>query len=267
MTSSDYVEFTIHPLRRDANSLSLLRSECLAIVSKYSVNYLWHQDIFNIKEIGPGNGSGDHRRNFLHGKVHVGDNVEDEWYVVSLLLELSKIHPDLVIRITDQDGELLLIETADRLPRWAQDPEQADGRAFIHRGDLHLIPIAQSPGQLTPMPMAVTPGDQTLNMAADIVRRFSDVTRAADDVQEGLRARLGNYPGDWSAFQHYTHMFLLPKAKYLLDKHPQLAAKAITAFYQRDPIDLRMLRVPKHFDPKTSKSVKSRKLCRDSVRG
>ena len=45
--------------------------------------------------------------------------MEDEWFVVGLLRELTLRDHDLVVRITDQDGELLLIETADHLPRLA----------------------------------------------------------------------------------------------------------------------------------------------------
>ena len=56
------------------------------------------------------------------------------------------------MQIGDQDGEVLLIEAADHLPKWAQDPETAENRVFIHRGAVHLIPIAKTPAELTPIP-------------------------------------------------------------------------------------------------------------------
>ena len=69
----------------------------------------------------------------LTGRVTFGENVEDEWFTISLLRELTLKNPDLVIRVTDQDGEVLLIEVADALPRWAQDPTTSDGRAYLHQ--------------------------------------------------------------------------------------------------------------------------------------
>lgn len=34
----------------------------------------------------------------LHGKTNFGDNVGDEWFVVSLLYELSRVFPETCIR-------------------------------------------------------------------------------------------------------------------------------------------------------------------------
>ena len=59
--------------------------------------------------------------------------------------------------MNDQDGEVLLIEVADVLPKWAQDPEMVENRVFICRGAVHLIPIAKSPAELTPLPSANCP--------------------------------------------------------------------------------------------------------------
>jgi len=256
----DFVEYTIHPCDEEEvteERLSRLRSECLAIVSKFSLDYLWHQDIFDIKEIIPANSNNSASKkksiNYLSGRVCVGDNVEDEWFVIGLLFELSLTNPDLVIRVTDQDGEVLLIEAAEALPKWAQDPTAAEGRAFIHQGRVHLIPVAQHPGQLTPWPSAKPSGNQqpiSVSQAANIVRRFAEVTRADDVIQKAVTSRLDQYPRDWSAFQHFSHYVMPLKAKLVLDKNPQFLAGAIRAFYQRDMIDVRCLRLMKNFSPK-----------------
>ena len=52
---------------------------------------------------------------------------------------------------------MLLIEAADFLPKWAQDPETAENRVFIHRGCVHLIPIAKTPAEITPLPSMNSP--------------------------------------------------------------------------------------------------------------
>lgn len=66
-------------------------------------------------------------RSFLQGRTNFGDSVEDEWLIVYLLRELSKQYPQSWIRVFDSDGEFLLIEAADALPRWL-NPEVAENR-------------------------------------------------------------------------------------------------------------------------------------------
>lgn len=68
----------------------------------------------------------------LHGLTNYGDSVEDEWLVVYILKELSKQFPELWIKIVDTDGEFLLIEAANALPRWL-NPEIADNRVSGYR--------------------------------------------------------------------------------------------------------------------------------------
>jgi hypothetical protein len=64
---------------------------------------------------------------YLHGLTNYGDSVEDEWLIVYILRELSNRFPELWIKIVDTDGEFLLIEAANALPRWL-NPEIADNR-------------------------------------------------------------------------------------------------------------------------------------------
>lgn len=58
----------------------------------------------------------------LYGITYYGDNIEDEWFIVFLLIQLTKEFDNLIARIIDNDGEFLLIEAANHLPEWA-DPE------------------------------------------------------------------------------------------------------------------------------------------------
>lgn len=68
----------------------------------------------------------------LYGITFYGDNIEDEWFIVYLLQEISKSVTDLVVRVVDSDGEFLLIEAADYLPSWA-NPERCEKRVSIDR--------------------------------------------------------------------------------------------------------------------------------------
>lgn len=73
-------------------------------------------------------------RSFLQGQTNFGDSVEDEWLVVYLLRELSRKFRHSWIRVFDSDGEFLLIEAADALPKWL-NPDVAENRVgpvFLH---------------------------------------------------------------------------------------------------------------------------------------
>ena len=73
---------------------------------------------------------------YLYGRTEYGDSVEDEWLVVYILRELSKKHPYLWVRVVDTDGQFLLIEAANALPRWL-NPEVADFRVWQKLGALY----------------------------------------------------------------------------------------------------------------------------------
>lgn len=48
-----------------------------------------------------------------------GDNIEDEWFIVYLVKNITKLYTNIVVQIKDSDGEFLLIEAANYLPSWA----------------------------------------------------------------------------------------------------------------------------------------------------
>lgn len=86
----------------------------------------------------------DGKGSSLGGTMRIGEAIDDEWLVVWLLKQVSLKWPDLVIsyvpsslkiirprltacRIRDTDGEFLLIEAAEHLPRWLT-PDNAENR-------------------------------------------------------------------------------------------------------------------------------------------
>lgn len=69
-------------------------------------------------------------RFYLYGLSNYGDSLEDEWLIVYILKELSRQFHELWIQAVDTDGEFLLIEAANALPRWL-NPEIADNRVCL----------------------------------------------------------------------------------------------------------------------------------------
>ena len=109
-------------------------------------------------------------------------------------------------RIVDSDGEFLLVEAADSLPRWA-NPETCINRVshclpnnfivskrglhlklqvFIHGGQVHLISIADRPSSITPLPS----GQPSLMDAVHIVRSKPHLTIAPAPIQEPIHQRI-----------------------------------------------------------------------------
>lgn len=66
----------------------------------------------------------------LASNTNFGDNLEDEWFIVYLVLELTKRCEDLIVQIKDNDGDFLLIEAADYLPAWVR-PENSENRVSV----------------------------------------------------------------------------------------------------------------------------------------
>lgn len=66
----------------------------------------------------------------LYGITHYGDNIEDEWFIVYLLQQITKEVTGSIARIVDADGEFLLIEAADYLPKWA-NPDTCENRVSL----------------------------------------------------------------------------------------------------------------------------------------
>jgi hypothetical protein len=74
--------------------------------------------------------------NLLRGRTEYGDSIEDEWIIVYILRELTKTFPELWVKVTDSDGEFLLVEAAATLPRWLE-PDIADNRVcFGHLAEV-----------------------------------------------------------------------------------------------------------------------------------
>lgn len=57
---------------------------------------------------------------------------------------------------------------------------------FIYKGELHIIPIAQNPGEITPVPG----GTPSISSAITAVRDFSSVTKASDSVQKAVGRKI-----------------------------------------------------------------------------
>lgn len=111
--AEDFVEYFLFPKH---NSVSSALEEINKKVSSYVKDYIWHKDPFFLKKVEVSENNGNPYkfnifslrllpRHFLelgiphlHGITHFGDNIEDEWFIVALLMRLTEEISGLVVR-------------------------------------------------------------------------------------------------------------------------------------------------------------------------
>ena len=120
-----------------AEALEATRAACMSHLEPHVEGYIWQKDPFQLEVVAatpPGTSRGGAPAH-LAGVTRFGDNVEDEWFIVWMLRELTRAFPALAARVWDDDGEFLLIETAFHLPRWLK-PETAANRVWLCGGEM-----------------------------------------------------------------------------------------------------------------------------------
>ncbi|KAG9236058.1 SGT1 protein-domain-containing protein, partial [Amylocarpus encephaloides] len=237
----DCVEYSLFVIDAEIKSqkellsrLEALRKEASRMAEGLLKEYIWQRDGFKLEvESEP-----DLGMMYLHGLTNYGDSVADEWLIVYILKELSKRFPDIWIKVVDTDGEFLLIEAANALPRWL-NPEIADNRVWIHNNNLHIIPLRASStpdAKTNPIsrPLSLDEAYKTITTNASILIH-------SPLIEAEAFYRLHSYPNQISSSLHHAIIVIPRKLAYALHDRPASIAPATEAFYLRDPIALKPL--------------------------
>nr|XP_020638823.1 protein ecdysoneless homolog isoform X2 [Pogona vitticeps] len=214
----------------------------LAHLAPILVSYIWQYQPFNLK-YKPAKGDIPAH---IGGLTKFGDNIEDEWFVVYLIKEITKEFPELVARVDDNDGEFLLIEAADFLPKWL-NPENSTNRVFFHHGELCIIPLPKTSEERTLLPVT----SPTIPQALKLFSIYSGHFVASKSIREAVYKRINGYPTRIQTFLHRAHCYIPGGIAAVLKQRPTLVSAAVQAFYLRDPIDLKACQVFKTFPPET----------------
>ncbi|KAK9679091.1 hypothetical protein K7432_016422 [Basidiobolus ranarum] len=158
-------------------------------IQPWLLDYIWNKEHFNLR-IKRGDDS-DPSYPFLAGSTTFADCIEDEWFIVFLLKEISLIFPECVIRVFDNDGDFLLIEAALYLPEWIT-PENSQNRVYIHNGKYHIVPIPKTPADFGVFPA----GQLSIQKAVEIVRKSSHLTVQKGRIQSAMQERVSGYVTD-----------------------------------------------------------------------
>lgn len=170
---------------------------------------------------------------YLRGNTDYGDAVEDEWFIVFMLREISLSHPSAWIRVSDADGEFLLVEAANVLPSWLS-PEMDRHRVWIHNGHLYIIPLETESSVSTPKNM-------TLRNAVDFIQRNHQLLINSPFIEAEAFYRLEKYPGHLKQSTHHALVRIPRKLAYAIHENAKSLSAAVEAFYLRDAVDLKRI--------------------------
>lgn len=204
------------------------------------------------------------------GCTNFDENIEDEWFIVFLLFELSKLDQELVIQVEDSDGYFLLIEAADHLPKWV-NPKTSLNRSFIYKGQLHLLePLNESLNvdsnenlnenlnrksnrqfsERLDSKQSTKIKPPSIEQALDQIRDSRLKTVCSSQIQEQIRRRIEEYPAKIYSSLHKCKVTVPTSIAFILNEKPEFISHSIRAFYNRDDLDLDACRLMKNFPPK-----------------
>ncbi|GAB5030208.1 sgt1 [Nannochloropsis oceanica] len=175
----------------------------------------------------------------LQGRVCVGENVEDEWFVV-WLLQQATADPELAAlgltaRVWDADGDFLLIQAALVIPDWL-DPDNSMFRVWIRGGRFHFLSEVHHP--LTAVTRPLTAQRALLLLASSSSSSSSPTSTVAPWLDGVLDERLGIYPDAIEGSKHRAACYLPLSIAVLLRERPYLVAAAVRALRSREPGEL-----------------------------
>jgi hypothetical protein len=237
-------------------ALQARATQMMYFLQPWTRDYIWHRDDFVLAPHWAGaSAEATDVRRVLYGRVYWGENIDDEWFVVWLLLQLTRRWPGVVAEVTDNDGQFLLIEAALEIPRWLK-PANAAHRVFLSGGALHIVPLARDGG---------ADGQITASEGVSLVCCERVATQAPSDTSEAVMRRLRSAGLDPSAGTsisacggggcdpavHRARLWLPRAALRILAEEPWLVAAAVEAYVSRDPIDMRVCKHMVAFPPAT----------------
>jgi hypothetical protein len=227
----EYMVFIIESRLSDIQTRERLQAFQRALnvlEKKFLKEYIWQRDSLKLDLVREEN------QWLLRGRSNYGDSVADEWLIVYFLRELSKEFKDAWIRIYDSDGEFLLIEAANALPKWL-NPEVAENRVWINSHRLLIIPLGK---EEDPAPLTQAQALQVIDATPARPQQYVKVEKEAFH-------RLAGYPAAISENQHHATLPLPRKVAHILHINPSYIAPVVEAFYLRDPISIRLLQPEK----------------------
>ncbi|KAG7199453.1 hypothetical protein KM043_014079 [Ampulex compressa] len=222
-------------------------------IARYTNDYIWHNDtlIFRPKTkqallldkiLDASTILEDyHILPHIYITLRFDEDIGDEWFAVFLIFRLTQAFNGLIARITDSDGEFLLIEAANELPSWA-NPDTCQDRVFIHNGCIHVTRDA----------------GKSFSYLLNNINENPHFSKMSEKVQAAIRKRISVYPKEIKRRQHKARVFLPEKATAILSQDPGLISSVIRTICHSDPLERKVCRAMRYFPPEQRTMVNVR---------
>lgn len=135
----------------------------------------------------------------------------------------------------DSDGEFLLVEAANVLPKWLS-PEIDHNRVWVRNGKLLIIPYHQDDPS--------TPRNLSLPAAVDFIKQQSSSLVHSEFIEAEAFYRLEKYPGQIADSIHHSVLSVPRKLAFVLRSLPKAIAPGVGALYVRDALALKPILSP-----------------------
>ncbi|KAK9451934.1 SGT1 protein-domain-containing protein [Limtongia smithiae] len=230
------------PVSAAVATLTVFREAVAATtISVAGSSYIWQRQRLSLRLVASSDSP------HLFAQVDYGASVEDEWLAVHILREQSKKFNDVAVQVVDSDGEFLLIEAADALPRWL-DPDNAINRVWLLDGALVILADSSSSSKYGPLDLATA--RRMLHTPAASTSIYS-----SDNLQQAAFARLSIYPTAAVEHMHCAEALIPRSLAQILREKRTLVAPATEAFLLRDPVSMKACTKMSRFPPTDSVKV------------
>ncbi|KYQ89315.1 SGT1 protein [Tieghemostelium lacteum] len=213
-------------------------------------DYIWQRDHiqlnYNEKTV---RGQDDTRLlGYICGMVRFDDSLDDEWFIVEMLFQLTKKYKNLTVSVQDNDGDFLLIEAAKVIPKWLK-PSNSQNRLWIKNSQIHLIPLPSSPSDLDLIPqrMDIISAIRILSKKGD--SQLESIHTIADDkIHQCVLSHFKYSTPEFKVDQYHWKSAYLPiDIAYLIHQYPHMIAPIVQIFYHRDADDMKALSTMSRF--------------------
>ncbi|ETO36807.1 hypothetical protein RFI_00251 [Reticulomyxa filosa] len=243
-----FLDVSAHDSAERLQAFDKLGESVIQFASTLCANYLWQRDAFHLvrhykteKKIKNEATQNQKKRNAIsywgHTRLYTGNNIEDEWFMIYLLFALSQqFQEQVIISVEDNDGEVLLIECAYKLPKWLSSVDATrKNYAFVYKNEVHIVSLqaAQSQSQSK---LDTDKTLEALNMLFSNSKELNkDPNRHAVDknIQQIIQGKLNQFSRDPKRLQqnnanvdckgdsneHYALCVLPLSLKYYLQRY------------------------------------------------
>ncbi|KAL4707695.1 hypothetical protein ACJJTC_014876 [Scirpophaga incertulas] len=223
----DSVNIHIFSLNLENNfaSWKVLCENINTCIKLFSNEYIWHKDELKF-HVSHCDINTENIPIYLRSTTCFGDNIEDEWFIVYLVMEISKNFNDVIIQMSDNDGEFLLIEAAPYLPTWVK-PDYTENRVFVYNQHIHLIPPH----------LATCDTKLKLTEALSYIVNYPQETKVSTDIENAILSRVAHFPQRIYDNFHYTVVNLPLTIATLIIMKPSYISAIVEAYCNHDILD------------------------------